>query len=98
MPGFNIQKQIDQWKGGATEALETADLLIEKNKISFGLFFCHLAIEKILKAHYIRCTEKLAPKTHDLEYLFQNTDLLLSLEQSKLLDFLMLYQLEVKIP
>lgn len=78
--------------------METADILIEKGKIEFGLFFCHLAIEKILKAHYIRYTEKLAPKTHDLYYLLSKCDFTLSDSQYSFLKILMRYQMEWRYP
>ncbi len=45
----NIQKHIDHWQDGANESFETAEILIDKRKTSFGLFFCHLSIEKQLK-------------------------------------------------
>ena len=98
MAGFNIPKQIDYWRKGSREAMETAELLVDNEKLLFGLFFCHLAVEKLLKAHYVRTVEKLAPKTHDLEYLARNSGLELTGEQTDLLDFLMLYQLEGRYP
>ncbi len=66
---MNLNKQIEYWEIGANQDIETADILISKEKILHGLFFCHLSIEKILKAHYVKNQRKFAPKTHDLIYL-----------------------------
>jgi len=98
MSGFNIQKQIDYWRSGANDALETASLLIENGKILFGLFFCHLSIEKLLKSHYVRCTSSLAPKTHDLLYLSKKLDFELEEEHIAFFATLMYYQLEGRYP
>ncbi len=98
MPGFNIQKQIDHWKNGSIDAMETAELLIDKGKILFGLFFCHLAIEKVLKAHFVRCTKTLAPKTHDLYFLISKIDFTLEDSGYQFLRVLMRYQLEGRYP
>lgn len=47
---LNIKNQIDYWVNGADEAFQTAEILIAQKRMLHGLFFCHLAIEKILKA------------------------------------------------
>jgi HEPN domain-containing protein len=54
---INIQKQIDYWISGAEDDIVTADLLIREMRILHGLFFCHLVIEKALKAHYVKKIE-----------------------------------------
>lgn len=53
---FNIEKQIDYWKSGADNDLETAEILIQNKKFVQGLFFCHLCIEKITKALVVKAT------------------------------------------
>ena len=75
MSSFDLQKQIDYWKNGALSDIETAEILIEKEKLLHGLFFCHLTIEKALKAHYVKTNLQLAPKTHDFTYLLNKTNL-----------------------
>jgi HEPN domain-containing protein len=69
MSTFNIEKQLLYWKTTALSDFETAEILIEKGKFLHGLFFCHLTIEKLLKAHFVKYNNALAPKTHDLIYL-----------------------------
>lgn len=73
---LDIQKQIEFWKSGALESFDTAVILLNKRKYLHGLFFCHLTIEKALKAHVIKEKKKFPPKTHNLFYLFYQTELL----------------------
>ena len=62
----DIQKQIDYWINSADDDIITADLLIHEKRILHGLFFCHLVIEKAIKAHYVKTTGDVAPRTHNL--------------------------------
>ena len=39
------------------------------------IFLCHLALEKILKAHVAEVTQSLPIKTHDLIYLVKKSEL-----------------------
>ena len=96
MADFN--KQLEYWKITALSDFETAEILIEKDKFLHGLFFCHLAIEKVLKAHFVKATKNLAPKTHDLIYLAKKTDIKLDEKHKNLLTVLMRYQLEGRYP
>ncbi len=98
MSTFNIERQIDYWKKLAQSDIQTAEILIDKKRILHGLFFCHLTIEKVLKAHYVRCNSKLAPKTHNLLYLADNTDLILPDSIMEFLGLLLKYQLEGRYP
>ena len=98
MSSFDLQKQIDYWKNGALSDIETAEILIEKEKLLHGLFFCHLTIEKALKAHYVKTNLQLAPKTHDFTYLLNKTNLQIEQKYNSLLGILMKYQLEGRYP
>ena len=95
---MNDKKQIEYWLNGATEDLKTAELLVENNRLLHGLFWCHLSIEKIMKAHVVRCTSEIPPKTHNLIWLLDKTDLQLSVKHINLLGELMIYQLEGRYP
>jgi HEPN domain-containing protein len=91
-------KQIEYWLNSAEDDIETSDILISKDKILQGLFFCHLSIEKAVKAHVVRCTENVPPKVHNLSFLIEKTDLVLSESQLLFCDALMYYQLEGRYP
>ncbi len=95
---MNIEKQIGYWKNGAKSDIETAGILIDKGKYLHGLFFCHLTIEKILKANFVKKNKTVAPKTHDLIYLIEHTDLKLQDKDLHFLPMLMKYQLEGRYP
>ncbi len=95
---MDIIKQIEYWIKSAEDDIETSDILISKDKILHGLFFCHLCIEKAIKAHVVRCTKIVPPKVHNLSYLIEKTDLILSESQLMFCDTLMYYQLEGRYP
>ena len=65
----NIEKHINYWKGGAEEDFQVAEQLITSAKIRHGLFFLHLTLEKILKAHACRNSKDIAPRLHNLARL-----------------------------
>ncbi len=48
---INIRRHIEQWRQGAKEDFEVAQQLLNADKIRHGLFFLHLILGKILKAH-----------------------------------------------
>ena len=54
---ININKQIEYWTKGADDDLLTAEILIREKRILHGLFFCHLVIEKAIKAMLLRLLE-----------------------------------------
>lgn len=63
-----------------------------------GLFFAHLALEKMLKAHVCRATQDLAPHIHPLLRLAEQAKLDLSEEQLIFLARFDRYQLEGRYP
>lgn len=95
---INIEKQIDYWLNGANEDFDVAEILIEKRRILHGLFFCHLVLEKALKAHVVKVTGEIAPKTHNLIYLSEKSNLVLSDDTLEFFGVLMKYQLEGRYP
>ena len=98
MNAINLEKQIEYWTTTAESDIETAEILIEKEKFLHGLFFCHLTIEKALKAHYVKANKKLAPKTHKLIYLLESNELILDDTKKQFLTILQKYQLEGRYP
>ena len=95
---INIGKQIEYWISTAKSDLDSAELLIRESKYSHGLFFCHLTIEKGLKAHVIKTTGEIPPKSHNLIYLLELADLELDESDEDFLGILMKYQLEGRYP
>lgn len=95
---MNIKKQIEYWSNSSELDFETAELLIEKKKFLHGLFFCHLSVEKILKGVFVKTKNEFAPKTHDLIYLVNRSELDLNKKYLEFLPVLMKYQLEGRYP
>lgn len=95
---IDLNKQIDYWTRGAASDLETAILLAAGKKYIEGLFFCHLTIEKSLKALVVKNSGQLAPKSHNLGYLAELANLDLTNEQLTFMAVLMKYQLEGRYP
>ncbi|MHC4772116.1 MAG: HEPN domain-containing protein [Planctomycetota bacterium] len=62
----DIHKQISYWRSGAEEDVIVAAELIGNKRYRHGLFFAHLALEKILKAHICKKKNELAPRIHNL--------------------------------
>ncbi|MBF0179265.1 MAG: HEPN domain-containing protein [Magnetococcales bacterium] len=91
---MNTTNKIDYWRTGSDEDWEVAVDLIQRGKLRHGLFFLHLSLEKILKAHVCRVTEEDPPKIHNLLRLMQRANLALDVQQSKLLAELNSYCLE----
>ena len=95
---IDINKQIGYWLQGANSDIETAELLVAGKKNIEGLFFCHLTIEKILKALVVKSTLQLAPKSHNLIYLCELASIDLSDDNKLMMSILMKYQLEGRYP
>jgi HEPN domain-containing protein len=96
---IDIDKQINYWINNADSDFETAEFLIsEKNKILHGLFFCHLCIEKVLKAHVTKNLNDIPPRSHDLLYLLNKTLIELDKDDLVFCGILMKYQLHGRYP
>ncbi len=94
----DIQQQITYWQDGSNEDFEAAKELIANSKIRHGMFFAHLAVEKLLKAKVCAVTNKLAPRIHNLVRLSQIAELTVP---DKIFDFLAemnAFQLEGRYP
>ncbi len=95
---FNIQKQVDYWRAIASDDWRVAQKLIAEKEIPQGLFFVHLALEKLLKAHVCKTTKDLAPRIHNLLRLAELGKIALSSEQRDFLEKINLYNLEGRYP
>ena len=71
---------------------------MEKGHLRHALFFAHLAIEKVLKAHVSRKTADVPPRIHNLVRLAELAGLALDVERADFLRRFNLYQLEGRYP
>ncbi len=95
---INIEKQISFWLEGAEEELIIAKTLFSSNKIRHSLFFLHLAIEKILKAHVSKITNDIPPRTHNLIRLSELSNLTLTDEILNFLAKMNIFNIEGRYP
>ena len=61
---------IRHWMNTAERDWQSIGLLFKGKQFVHALFFCHLVIEKLLKAHWVKDNEEnTPPRIHDLEHL-----------------------------
>ena len=92
------QELIDYWIKAAELDLPVIDHLFEKGDYVWSLYLCHLVLEKILKAHYAKDNDKIAPKTHDLLKLVQATKLNLDENKLDFIDVANEFNIEARYP
>ena len=90
---MNVAKQTEYWITTAEDDLVTAEILMTKKRLLHSLFFCHLTIEKAIKAHFVKQTGEYAPKSHNLFFLNEKAMLNFSEDEYVFLGILMKYQL-----
>ncbi|MHC4204632.1 MAG: HEPN domain-containing protein [Planctomycetota bacterium] len=94
----DVPKQIDYWRTGSDEDFAAAESLLEKGHLRHSLFFAHLAIEKMLKAHVTRQTKAIPPRIHNLIRLVEIADIKFDDERKGFLREFGAYQLEGRYP
>jgi HEPN domain-containing protein len=95
----NKQQHIDYWKATAVDDLDTVDYLFEGRKYLQALFFTHLSLEKVLKAHWVNYNEaNVPPKTHNLLQLYDRSGLELTEENTDFMQNMNAYQIEGRYP
>lgn len=55
--------------------IETAHHMLATGRYLYVVFLCHLALEKLLKAHVAEVTQDNPVKTHDLIYLIKKSEI-----------------------
>jgi HEPN domain-containing protein len=78
---IDIEKQIAYWRNSANEDWDVAQELIQNGRTRHGLFFAHLALEKMLKALVCRQMGDLPPRIHNLVRLAELAAVPMSPEQ-----------------
>jgi len=95
---IQIDKQIAYWRAGAEEDWTVASELVASGHSRHGLFFAHLALEKLLKAHVCRKTQDLAPRLHNLARLAELAGINPSEAQLDILAEMNAFSLEGRYP
>jgi len=90
---MSIDKIFDHWQKSYKNSWETAKILYKNKRYSDCLFYCHLSLEKLLKAIYVLKNKKHSPFIHDLLMLAQKSDVNLTKEQIKNLESITIFNI-----
>jgi len=94
----DIAKQIAFWRDSAKEDWDVARQLVDNGRTRHGLFFAHLALEKILKAIICKHSQDLAPRLHNLSRLAELTALTLDTGKMEVLAEMNAFHIEGRYP
>ncbi|HRP93412.1 MAG: HEPN domain-containing protein [Ignavibacteriaceae bacterium] len=90
---------INYWLSTAKEDLETAISLFDSERYVWSLFIGHLALEKLFKAFWVKNNESnFPPKTHDLNKIVNQADLIFSDKEKEFLTDVSSFNLEARYP
>jgi HEPN domain-containing protein len=92
------KKLVEFWLSEAEEARVVAKHLFGKKDYSYSLFFGHLAIEKILKAIYVKRKDEQVPRLHNLPRLAEEAGLDVTPDILHNLIRITAYNLEARYP
>ena len=70
-----MSEKINAWLSQALHDLDGAKINFASQLFDISLYLCEQAVEKLLKAHYIKKFSKEPPKTHNLDVLLEALDL-----------------------
>ncbi len=93
---MNTKEIIKYWLKSAEEDLKTARHLFGSKRYHHCLFFCHLFVEKIIKALVAKKTKEPAPYGHNLLRLSELSGIKFSKEQLDLLDEITSFNIEAR--
>lgn len=93
---MKIEGLINFWVKSSEEDIKTAESLFRSRRYHHCLFFCHLFVEKILKALAAKVARKPAPYGHKLAKLAKLTEVAFTNAQLDLLDEITAFNIEAR--
>lgn len=84
------------WLKSAKEDFQIAGDLVSMKHYQWALFLCHIAIEKVLKANYIKIKDQYPPPIHKLVKLAQDCRLVLTEAQMNDLKEMTTFHIEAR--
>ncbi|MEK7171594.1 MAG: HEPN domain-containing protein [Patescibacteria group bacterium] len=78
-----IKKTINYWIEGAKRDMTASEVLLKEKQFPQALFWCHLVLEKLLKACVVKHTKTQSPYVHNLVLLAEKSGLILSENQKE---------------
>lgn len=70
-----MAKNPGEWLNQAAYDMDTAKYMFKGGRYIYAVFMCHLSIEKALKGLYQKRLNEIPPKTHNLVYLINKTEI-----------------------
>ena len=70
-----MRADTQNWTALAEYDLDTARHMLQTGRRIYVVFMCHMALEKMLKAHVTEATQTIPAKSHDLIYLIKKSGL-----------------------
>jgi HEPN domain-containing protein len=78
-----MEDRIQYWIDLADYDLETAKAMRQTQRYLYVGFMCHQAIEKILKAYYVKVLSEHPPRSHNLTLLAEKSDIIHELSDNQ---------------
>jgi len=97
---LTIDEKVKYWTEISNYDLETAVAMLSSKRFLYVGFMCHQAVEKILKAYFVKSKNDTPPFIHNLKTLANNADIYQSLseDQMDLIDELIPLNIEARYP
>ena len=96
---MNKTDYIEYWKRTAENSRISTQALFEANRYVESVFWAHLTLEKLLKAHWVKDNPTdIAPRIHNLVRLADETTLVLDATQRRFLLDMNTYQMDSRYP
>ena len=96
---MEMNEYMEFWMDSSDDDFQAMMHLFEKGDYLHSLFFAHLVLEKLLKAHFVKDNSvDFPPKTHNLLLLSSQTKLSPTVEHLRLLSQMNQFQLDARYP
>ncbi|MFH0838273.1 MAG: HEPN domain-containing protein [Patescibacteria group bacterium] len=93
-----IKKLADYWINNSKEKLNSMKKLYESKCYADALYYGHMILEMILKAHVVMKTKKPALKIHNLRRLYEISGMELEIDDIKLMVKVNEFNMETRYP
>lgn len=90
------EELIKFWLDSSDDNYKSMINMFNAGEYMWSLFIGHLSIEKLLKAYYIKVVALEIPRIHDLYRLAMKSNLELSDEQKDALQYITLFNIEIR--
>jgi HEPN domain-containing protein len=93
------QQYIDYWVDTAENDWITVEALLTARRYSHCLFWAHLVLEKLVKAHWVKNNkENIPPKVHNIIWLLEKAMVEMTPEDLMFLESFHRFQLSARYP